>query len=105
ATLREAPDPDDLRLSAGRIAMLGDERHLPVVVDEADAGQALVRRPLVELQIAEVARVDRLVGERLVEADHERLILGPDGTDRQLLAARRRPAADVLRRVGPDGRP
>jgi hypothetical protein len=62
-TLDETADADDLALTRVGIGVLHDEREGPVVVDEADPGQALVRRPLGELEVAEVPRVDGF-GER-----------------------------------------
>src|SRR5215204_3634953 len=58
--------------------VFGDQRHLAVVVYKADARQALVGRALVEVHHVEVAHVDALFREGLVEANHERLVFGPD---------------------------
>ena len=50
--------------------MLGHEGDFAVVIVEAHAGEPLVRDALVELQLAEVAVIDALFGQRLVELHH-----------------------------------
>src|SRR5262249_40748111 len=79
-------------------------RHLPVVVEEADAREALVRDPDVQLEEPRIALVDALLRQRAVELNHLRLVLRPDGPDRHLGSATQLGGADVLRRVGADRR-
>ncbi len=74
---------------------LRHQRHLAIVVDEADAGQALVRGALGQLQRLEVAQVHRALAELLVELDHQRLVLGTDGADGDPLAVLHRPSGHV----------
>ena len=79
------------------VLALGDQRHLAVVVDEADARQPLVRHALAELERMEVAERDAALGERLVELDQQRLVLGPDRPDQERGPAPGGPGGDVLR--------
>ncbi len=102
--LRQAPDAGDARFSRA-VRLLGDERDLAVVVVEADARQPLVGSALRQAQVLEVARVDGFLGQLVVEADEQRLVLGADRPDREARAVARRPLPHVLARVGPDGRP
>ena len=39
-----------------------------------------------------------------MKLDHQRLVFGPDGTDRDLAAILHRPLRNVLRGIGPDRR-
>ena len=55
---------------AGRLRCAsGYQRHFPVVVDEADSCEALVRHAAVQLKVLQIAHVDRLFGEFFVETD------------------------------------
>ena len=65
---------------AGVLA-LGHQRHLAVVVDEADPGQPLVGDAGAELHGVEVAQRDAAFGEGAVELDQQRLVLGADRPD------------------------
>ena len=60
--LRQAADADDFELARLRIPPLGDQRHLAVVVDEAEPYQPLVRDPLAVLHHGGVPEVDALLG-------------------------------------------
>src|SRR5215210_336465 len=93
----------DLRLPGLGVLALGDEGHLAVVVYKADAREALVGGPAGEVHRVEVAHVDAALGERLVELDHQRLVLGPDGTHGYGRAVFQLRVADVLIGVGPNG--
>ena len=52
-----------------------NERHLPIVVDEADPGQPVVRHPLAQLERLQVTQVHTLLRESLVELGEEWLVL------------------------------
>src|SRR5829696_3794337 len=78
AAAAQAGYAHDLAFSGLWIGVFGDQRHLALVVYKADARQALVGRTLVELHHVEVAHVDALFREGLVEANHVRLVFGPD---------------------------
>ena len=69
--------------SPRRRLALDDQRQLAVVVGEADADQALVRGPLVQLHALHVAHADAVLAQRAVERDHQRLVLGPDRSDHE----------------------
>ena len=88
----EPSDAGDAHLPARRVRVLGDERDLAVVVGEADAHEPVVGDALVVPEVREVALVDGLGGERAVERDDERLVLGPDGPDEEAS-----PSGDVQR--------
>ena len=75
--LGEPPDADDVRLVL-RVARLGHQRHVAVVVDEADAREPLVGDALPQLHHVEVAEVHGPLGQGLVELHHQRLVLGPN---------------------------
>ena len=60
------------------ILAVGHQGHLPVVVDEADPGQALVGDPRAQLHRVEVAERDGPLREGAMERDHQRLVLGAD---------------------------
>ena len=97
------PTADDPRQAGVRVLALGDERHLAVVVVEADPDEPLVGGPLVEAEALQVALEDRLLGERAVEVHHQRLVLGPDRPDRRASCPSGQVhVRDVLPRVGPD---
>ena len=102
--LAEPADADDLVPAVLR-HVLGDERELAVVVEEADPDEPLVGRALVEAELAEVALVDRLRRERAVELHDERLVLGPDRAEPERGAVARGPVGLVLARVGADRQP
>ena len=99
---REAADGDDLGRARLRVRALGDEGHLPVVVDEADPDQPAMSRPLVEAEVPEIALEDGLGRERPMELDDEWLVLGPDRTDLEDPAVRARPRPRVLAGIRPD---
>ena len=84
------------------VALFGHQRHLAVVVDEADARQPLVRDALAETDEVQVAQIHAPLRQGLVELHHQRLVLGADGADGDLGAVLERPRSDVLRRVGAD---
>ncbi len=62
-----ASDRQNLVFAIAALA-LGHQRHLAVVVDEADARQPLVRGALRQLQRLEVAQIDAALRQLLVEA-------------------------------------
>ena len=103
--LRQPADGDDPPLAVG-VGRLRDERHLAVVVVEADPGQPLVGRALRTGPGARssASRRSSSVSSR-VERDQQRLVLGPDRPDQELGAVAARPGRDVLQRVGSDGEP
>src|SRR5215217_6515505 len=92
----------DLTFPGLWIGVLGDQRHLAVVVYEADARQALVGRALVEVHHVEVAHVDALFREGLVEAHHQGLVFGTDRAYRHGRAVAQLFVKDVLLRVRTD---
>src|SRR5215211_6645009 len=65
AAAAQAGYPHDLTLPRFGICVLGDERHLAVVVYKADTCQALVGRALVQFHHVEVAHIDALFRESL----------------------------------------
>src|SRR5918997_515789 len=84
------------------IGVFGDQRHLTVVVYKADARQALVGGALVEVHHVEVAHVDALFREGLVEAHHQGFVLRPDRAYRHGRAVAQHSVGDVLFRVRTD---
>src|SRR5215218_3913061 len=99
----EAAYTQDLGLPSFGVRHLGDEGHLAVVIYKADASQALVRGSPCEVHRVEVAHVDAALGERLVEPDHQGLVLWPDRTHGYRRAVLCLGLAYVLVGVGPDG--
>ena len=95
AAATQAGYAHDLSFPGLWVGLLGDQRHLAVVVYKADARQALVGRTLVEVHHVEVAHVDALFREGLVEAHHQGFVFRPDRAYRhwcavaQLLRGRR----------------
>ena len=63
-------------LARRRIVMHRDDRDFPVVVDKANPREPRVLRALLEGEVRKVAKVNALIRKRLVEPDHQRLILG-----------------------------
>ena len=104
AAAAQAGYAQDLPFPGLWVGLLGDQRHLAVVVYKADARQALVGRTLVEVHHVEVAHVDALFGEGLVEAHHQGLVLGPDRAYRHWRAVAQLFVGDVLLRVRTDRR-
>ena len=102
---RQAADGDQRGGLAVLALALDHQRHLAVVVDEADPGESLVRDPAVQLHEARIAEVDALLREHGVELHHLRLVLGADRPHRQLLAVATPDLPDVLGRIWPDRRP
>src|SRR5215204_791056 len=92
----------DLTFPGLWIGSLGAQRHLTVVVNKADARQALVGRALVEVHHVEVAHVDALFREGLVEAHHQGLIFGTDRAYRHGRAVAQHFLGDILFRVRTD---
>ena len=84
--LAQAAHAENLLFLALGDLELGDERDFTVVIVEADARQALVRHALAQQERVQVAQVHAPVGKRLVELDHQGLILGQDGPQDQVPA-------------------
>ena len=99
----QATDADDLG-PAGLRVVLGDERHLAVVVDEADPDEPLVRGPLVEAQVREVAGRP---SPRRASAWNSTTSGSSSGRIGRIGPSRHRAlsTADVLARVRADGEP
>src|SRR5215212_5559171 len=102
AAAAEAGYAHDLTLFGLGVGPFGDERHLAVVVDKADARQALVCRALVEVHHVEVAHVDALFGEGLVEPHHKGFVFGPYRAYRHGSAVAQLFVGDVLLGVRAD---
>src|SRR5208283_414375 len=64
------------------MSTFGDQHHLAVIIAEADAQQSLVSHAAAEAQRTEIPQINTAIGERLVKFDHQRLVFGTDGTDR-----------------------
>src|SRR5215208_2876695 len=103
AAAAQAGYAHDLTFPRLCIGVFGDQRHLAVVVYKADACQAFVGRALVEVHHVEVAHVDALFREGLVEAHHQGLVFGPDRAYRHGRAVVQLFVGDVLFRVRTDG--
>src|SRR5215208_1998354 len=103
AAAAQAGYAHDLTFPRLCIGVFGDQRHLAVVVYKADACQAFVGRALVEVHHVEVAHVDTLFREGLVEAHHQGLVFGPDRAYRHGRAVVQLFVGDVLFRVRTDG--
>src|SRR5918995_1759092 len=84
------------------VGVFGDQRHLAVVIYKADARQALVGGALVEVHHVEVAHVDALFREGLVEAHHQGFVFGSDRAYRHGRAVAQPFVGDVLFRVRTD---
>ena len=65
--LAQAADGQDFRFAC-RVLAFRNQRHFAVVVDEAGAGEPVMRRALGQLQRLEEAQIDASLGELLVEA-------------------------------------
>src|SRR5918994_1466172 len=96
AAAAQAGYAHDLTFPGLWIGSLGDQRHLTVVVYKADARQALVGGALVEVHHVEVAHVDALFREGLVEAHHQGLVFGSDRAYRHGRAVAQLFVGDVL---------
>src|SRR5918994_1188080 len=92
----------DLTFPCLWIGVFGDQRHLAVVVYKADACQALVGRALGEVHHVEVAHIDALFREGLVESHHQGLVFGSDRAYRHRRAVAQLFVGDVLFRVRTD---
>src|SRR5215212_2919977 len=101
----EASHTQYLRFPGPGVLVFGDEGHLLIVVYKADARQALVSCPPGEVHRVKVAHVDAALGERLVELNHQGLILGPDGPHCYGCTVFHLRMADVLVWVGSNGGP
>ena len=58
----QTPDRNDPMLSRVCVSVVGHQRHLPVVVDEAHADETLVRDARIQAEEVEVSQVDALLG-------------------------------------------
>ena len=83
--------------------MFGDQGHLAVVVNEADARQPLVRDTLREAERVEVAKIDALLRQPFVKFHHQRLVFRANRTERHTQAVARFHRKDVIRGIGADG--
>src|SRR5581483_4995367 len=92
----EATDAYDLMLPGLRIVVVGDQRHLSVVIDKTYPGQPLVGDALAELQHVQPTVVDAALRKRFVKRDHERLILRADGAQCDRCPVRKRPGLHIL---------
>src|ERR671916_72274 len=99
---RTAGYAHDLTPPRLRVGLLGDQRHLAVVVYKADARQALVGRALIEVHHVEVTHIDALFRECLVEPHHQGLVFGTDRAYRHGRAVAQLFVKDVLLRVRTD---
>src|SRR5215208_4685145 len=99
AAAAQAGYAHDLTFPGHWVGLLGDQRHLTVVVYKADARQALVGGALVEVHHVEVAHVDALFREGFVEAHHQGLVFGSDRAYRHGRAVAQLFVGDVLFRV------
>ena len=93
-SLLSRPTPRISRSFGRGVAPLGDQRHLAVVVVEADARQPLVRRAAARASSGGSSAGARVRSrQRLVEPHHQRLVLRADRADHDRRAVRHRPAA------------
>ena len=93
------PSGNDLVFAGLRILAVDHQRHRPVVVDEAESRQALVRHPLAQVQHVEVAEIDAPLREGRVELDEQRFIFRSNRSDRHLGSVLHGPGRDVLHGV------
>src|SRR5450756_1596356 len=82
----------------------GHQRDFTVIIVETDARQAFMCDALFQVQRLEVAVVNALLGQRLMEFDHQRLILGPDRADGHRCLVLQFPRSDILHWIRTDGR-
>ncbi len=82
-----------------RVAPLGHEDHLAVVINEADAGERLVSGASAHRHHLEIALVDCIFREPLMKGDHQRLVFRANRTDGDSLTRFRRPIRNVLQRI------
>ena len=99
----EPSDAENLAPAGLRVRVLDDERHLAVVIDEADAREAFVGDALLQFQRREVAVVNAPVAQLLVELHHQRLVLGPNRADGHVTSVFQLPRRDVARGIWADG--
>src|SRR5829696_8583576 len=102
AAAAQAGYAHDLTFPRLWIGVFGDQSHLAVVVYKADACQALVGCALGEVHHVEVAHIDALFREGLVESHHQGLVFGPDRAYRHGRAVAQHFVGDVLFRVRTD---
>src|SRR5690349_2500485 len=84
-------------------AAFSDQSYLPVIIIEADPYQTAVRDALLQLERAEVAKINTALRKTLVKSDHDRLILRTDWPNRYRCTTFQLPRFDVLGRVRSDG--
>src|SRR5262249_11129362 len=82
-----------------------DQGYLAVVVDKTTAREPLMGYALAKLHQVEVAVVDALIRQGLVETHHHWLILRADRPDQNTRAACESPGLHILQGIGPDGSP
>src|SRR5208283_3443099 len=74
----QVPHGDDLAFPGLRVLVVGHQRDLAVVVNEADPDHPLVGDAPAQLRGVKVAQVEGDFGQLLVEPHQQRLVLGPD---------------------------
>src|SRR6266700_7968192 len=74
--LYQPPYTDDLALARGGVFSLGYQRYFTVIVDKTDTREPVVGNALAETHHVEESQIDAAVGERLVEANQQGLVLG-----------------------------
>src|SRR5687767_15967336 len=98
----QAPHSENLRLAREWIIVQGDERDLPIVVDETESREPRMTGPLLQRQRGEIAIIDALVGERRMKPHHRRFILGADGPNQDGRAIRQFARGRILLWIRPD---
>ena len=93
---------ENLAHAGSRIPVFHYKSHLTRVVDKAHARQALVGDTLAQPHLMEVPEIDALLGERLMELHHQRLVLRANRTDRHGWAILDLPLCHVLAGIRTD---
>jgi len=101
--LAQPADPPDLVLAGLGALSIGHQRHLAVVIDEADPSQSLVSNAGREFHGMEVAKRYAALGEGAVKVDEQWLIFGANWPESDLGSILVCPGSDVLRGVRADG--
>ena len=102
--LANAADSQNFPFFTG-IAPLRHQGHFPIVVNEANPRKALVANPLAQFQGVEIAQINRLFRQTLVETHQRRFILRANGANIDRCAVAQGPGGRVLNRIRADGRP
>src|SRR5208282_598088 len=101
--LAQSPDGEDFMLAIWR-GVIGDQRHLAIIVDKTDSPQPVVCDSLAEFGPLKIAEKDAALRERSVELHHQWLVLRADGPDDHGGTIFHGPRRSVLHRVGPHRR-